>query len=76
MFRRGTAALLAALALFLIYFANVATGAAGGAVFFTDVEEMLTLLAACICFVIGVLLREAAANRESSNGKAGTNGAD
>lgn len=71
---RGTPALVIALICFLVYFANVAIGGAGGTVFLSDVGEMLTLLAASIFFVIGVLLREAAAARDASKNDPKTNG--
>ncbi|MEM9147616.1 MAG: hypothetical protein AAGC57_15625 [Pseudomonadota bacterium] len=61
MIRSGTAALLAALVLFAAYFGNVAMGAAGLGAPLGDVPEMLTLLAAAIAFVAGVLAREATA---------------
>jgi|GEM_PF-6370489 len=47
--------------IFLIYFSNVVAGAAGLGVFLSDVAEMLTLLAACICFVATMILHEQAA---------------
>jgi len=52
-------ALSGALLLFLLFFANVAVGAAGMQVFLGDVTEMLILFASCTLFVIGVLIREA-----------------
>lgn len=61
---QGTTALIAALALFAVYFGNVASGAAGAGVFLGDVAEMLMLLASVTLFVIGILLREAAARRD------------
>lgn len=61
MMRRGTPALIAALICFCIYFGNVSLGAARKPVFLGDISEMLMLLLAVILFVIGVLLREAAA---------------
>ncbi len=60
----GTPALAAAAICFAIFFGNVAMGAAGMGVFLGDVAEMLSLVAASVFFVIGVLAREAAA-RES-----------
>ena len=57
----GRLALIGALLCFLVFFGNVALGAAGAGVFLGDVAEMLTLFAAAILFVIGVLAYEAAA---------------
>ena len=54
----GTWALSAAGLLFIGFFANVTAGAMGIGVFLGDVPEMLTLFAAVICFVIGVLIKE------------------
>lgn len=48
-----------ALVTFVVFFANVASGAAGAGAFMGDIPEMLTLFAAAILFVIGVLAREA-----------------
>ncbi len=59
----GGVPLGAALICFLIYFGNVAMGAAGLGAPLGDVAEMLTLFAATIFFVIGILMREAAAKR-------------
>lgn len=59
MTRHGRPALLAALILFAVFFANVVVGAAGGGAPLNDVAEMLTLFAATILFVAGVLKREA-----------------
>lgn len=60
MLRKGGAALAGASVCFLVYFANVAIGAAGAAPFLGDVPEALTLFAASCLFVAGVLGREAA----------------
>lgn len=65
--RPGTPALAAALIGFLIFFGNVAAGAAGIGVLLGDVTEMLALFAAVILFVIGVLQRETAAARENND---------
>lgn len=59
MIKADRLALPAALLLFLLFFANVAVGAAGMQVFLGDVAEMLVLFASCTLFVIGVLIREA-----------------
>ncbi|HSF96368.1 MAG TPA: hypothetical protein VLA52_15185 [Thermohalobaculum sp.] len=56
---QGTAALVAALICFALYFGNVAAGAAGAGVILGDVTEMLVMLVSVILFVIGVLMREA-----------------
>jgi hypothetical protein len=53
---------LAAL-LFAVFVASVLGGAFGLGFRLGDVPEMLTLFAAVICFVIGILGREAAANK-------------
>jgi hypothetical protein len=57
----GTAALVAALICFAIFFGNVAAGAAGAGIYLGDVAEMVTLLASTVLFVIGALMREASA---------------
>ena len=51
--------LLASLIVFIVYFANVASGAFTGTVFFGDVGEMLVLFAATILFVIAIIKKEA-----------------
>lgn len=58
MLKSGTPALGLSLILFLIYFGNVSVGAARKPVFMGDVLEMLTLTAAAVCFVVGVLQKE------------------
>ena len=60
----GTPALTAALICFAIFFGNVSAGAAGAGVFLGDVAELLTLLAASVLFVVGVLGRETAARSD------------
>ena len=55
----GTWPLLAALALFLAYVANIFSGLASGSTCLGDVGEMLTLFASSIFFVICILEREA-----------------
>jgi len=59
---RGGTALIGALVLFLLFFANVSAGAAGLGAPLGDVAEMLTLFAAAILFVSGVLVREGASD--------------
>jgi hypothetical protein len=56
-------------AIFLVFFSNVAAGAAGFSVFLSDVGEMLTLFAACVCFVVAILSHERSG--ESRTGSAG-----
>jgi len=46
--------------IFLVFFSNVVAGAAGMGTFLSDVGEMLTLFAACICFVVAMLAHERA----------------
>lgn len=60
----GTPALAAAAVCFAIFFGNVAMGAAGVGVFMGDVAEMLSLVAASVFFVVGVLAREASARQD------------
>jgi hypothetical protein len=55
----GTPALVASLICFLIFFGNVAVGAAGIGAYLGDIAEMLMLVAASVFFVIGILAREA-----------------
>ncbi len=52
--------LFVALALFVIFLANVSAGAFGGTQFLGDVGEMLLLFGASLAFVVAVLKREAA----------------
>ena len=59
-------ALLAAIALFLIFLANVLVGAIAGSPMFGDVTEMIILFAASICFVAAILRSEANA-RDRTN---------
>lgn len=63
MIRADRVALTGALLLFLLFFANVAMGAAGMRIFLGDVAEMLVLFASCTLFVTGVLIREAKSAR-------------
>ena len=58
--------IIASIGLFALFFANVVIGSMGGAVFLSDIVEMLTLFAACIVFVIGILYRERKAAHLSS----------
>ncbi len=50
--------LILAAALFAVFFANVAVGAATGTPFLNDISEMLLLLASSISFVAAILIRE------------------
>ncbi|MGB1160301.1 MAG: hypothetical protein ACPG40_03730 [Alphaproteobacteria bacterium] len=50
--------LVASIAIFAFYFANVASGAFLDAVWLSDVGEMLVLVLACALFVISTLLFE------------------
>lgn len=58
--------LIASIAVFIIYFANVALGAFARAAFLGDVGEMLVLFAATILFVVAILKKEA--DRKNKNG--------
>ena len=58
--------LLAAGALFAVFFANVAIGALGQKAFLGDIPEMLTLFASSICFAVSVLLFEAEDKRANA----------
>lgn len=61
----GGLPLIGALIAFIIYFANVALGAAGLGAPLGDVAEMLLLFLSSILFVVGVLAQEAAAARST-----------
>ncbi len=68
MLRHGRTVLAGALICFLAFFGNVALGAAGRGAPLGDIAEMLTLFAASLLFVAGVLIREAeAAARNGSD---------
>ena len=58
--------LAASIAVFAIYFANVALGAFAGRAVLGDVGEMLVLFVASILFVVAILKKEA--DRKSKNG--------
>jgi len=53
--------------IFLVFFSNVVAGAAGIGVFLSDVGEMLTLFAACVCFVVAMLAHERSATGRSAH---------
>lgn len=59
--------LLAAVAVFAVFFANVAMGAFGGGGFLGDVGEMLVLFAASILFVAAILKSEADQNNQNGS---------
>ena len=63
MIRHGRIVLFGALICFLIFFGNVASGAAGLGTFLGDVAEMSALFAASLLFVVSVLMLEVAENR-------------
>lgn len=58
--------LAASIAVFIVYFSNVALGAFAGSAFLGDVGEMLVLLVASILFVVAILKKEA--DRKNENG--------
>ncbi|WP_027256518.1 MULTISPECIES: hypothetical protein [Leisingera] len=58
--------LFAAVAVFAVFFTNVALGAFGGGSFLSDVGEMVVLFAASILFVAAILKREA--DQKNKNG--------
>jgi hypothetical protein len=58
--------LAASIAVFVVYFTNVALGAFAGSAFLGDVGEMLVLFAAAILFVVAILQKEA--DRKNNNG--------
>jgi len=58
--------LAASLAIFLLYFSNVALGAFAGSAFLGDVGEMLVLFAASILFVVAIIKREADEGKRKS----------
>ncbi|MBL6771834.1 MAG: hypothetical protein ISQ28_01355 [Alphaproteobacteria bacterium] len=60
----AVSSLLAALAIFAFFFASVASGAFFGAVWLSDVGEMLVLVLACVLFVASTLFFEAMRHRD------------
>ncbi len=58
--------LAASIAVFIVYFSNVALGAFANSAFLGDVGEMLVLLLASILFVVAILKKEA--DRKNENG--------
>jgi len=58
--------LAASLAIFLLYFSNVALGAFAGSAFLGDVGEMLVLFTASILFVVAIIKREADEGKRKS----------
>ncbi|NCO16008.1 MAG: hypothetical protein COY86_04495 [Rhodobacterales bacterium CG_4_10_14_0_8_um_filter_70_9] len=67
--RLAAASLALALIAFVVFFTNVAFGAARKGVFLGDVAEMAILLTAAVLFVIGVLAREAIAKQQGDQGR-------
>lgn len=59
--------LIASLIVFAAYFCNVALGAFGGAVILGDVGEMLVLFVASVLFVVAILKKEAARNKNKGS---------
>ena len=64
--------LLAAGALFAVFFTNVAIGAFGQKPVFGDIQEMLMLFASSVCFAVSVLLFEAEDKRATAQAKDGS----
>ncbi|KPA23347.1 hypothetical protein shim_04140 [Shimia sp. SK013] len=60
--------LAASIAVFAVFFANVALGAFAGSAFLGDVGEMLVLFAASILFVVAILKRETTEKKRKSSG--------
>ena len=58
--------LAASLAIFLLYFSNVALAAFAGSAFLGDVGEMLVLFTASILFVVAIIKREADEGKRKS----------
>lgn len=58
--------LLASIALFLIFLANVLVGAIAGSPIFGDVAEMIILFAASILFVAAILRSESNARNHTN----------
>jgi hypothetical protein len=58
--RPGIPALAVAAAFFALFLVNVSAGAFAQSSFLGDVGDMLTLMAASVAFVVGVLQREGA----------------
>ena len=68
---RGTVALVLSAALFGLFFFVVAYGAATRAPLLGNVVEASLLTASVLCFVVGVLSREAAARRDDNQQRGG-----
>ena len=72
-----TSLIIVTCVIFLVFFSNVIAGDAGLGVFLSDVGEMLTLFAACVCFVIAFLAYErTATGTQSQSENAETKGGD
>ncbi|MEM7696196.1 MAG: hypothetical protein AAF318_17235 [Pseudomonadota bacterium] len=61
-----TLSLMLAGGLFVLFFGNVLMGALRRGEFLSDIVQVVMLFAACVLFVIGVLIREAEVNAERS----------
>lgn len=64
-------AFIGALALLVIFVANVVLGASSNSAFVGDVGEMLLLLSAAILFVIAILQKEAAVAKLTEQNRPG-----
>jgi len=60
--------LIASIAVFAVFFLNVAFGAFAGSAFLGDVGEMLVLFAASILFVVAILKKEADETNNNNGG--------
>ena len=58
--------LIGSFIVFAVFFVNVAMGAFADASFLGDVGEMLVLMFASVLFVVAILKKEAARNRDDS----------
>ena len=65
--RPGFRALAVAAVLFAVFLVNVSAGAFAQSSFLGDVGDMLTLMAASVAFVVGVLQRESAERQARGN---------
>ena len=65
--RNGSVSLAVAAVLFAVFFANVAVGAFAQAPFISEIVEMLTLSAAVLAFVFGILRREASDRSQNAS---------
>ncbi|MCF2872420.1 hypothetical protein L0664_15200 [Octadecabacter sp. G9-8] len=58
--------LISSFIVFAVFFVNVAMGAFGDASFLGDVGEMVVLFIASVLFVVAILKKEAARNRDDA----------